>query len=116
VRSDRRIKVLVAMDPAVGPGFTEPGLRGLRIPSLVIGSVQNDFLPYASHAGRAARIKGAQIVRLDRGEGHFVYVDECELPIEVMGVPLCSDRAGVDRKAVHADLAALIERFLQRRL
>jgi predicted dienelactone hydrolase len=116
VRSERRIRALVALDPAVGPGFTDRGLRAFRMPSLVIGSVQNDFLPYPYHAGRIARIRDAQVERLDHGEGHFVYVDECALPIDVMGVPLCKDRPGVDRRAVHTSVAAIVERFLERHL
>jgi predicted dienelactone hydrolase len=116
VRSERRISALVALDPAVGPGFTDRGLRALRTPSVVFGSVQNDFLPYPYHAGRVARIRDAQVVRLNQGEGHFVYVDECALPIDVMGVPLCKDRSGVDRRAVHTSVAAIVERFLERQL
>jgi len=109
----RRLRALVTLDPAVGPGFTERALRALSISTLVVGSVRNDFLPYASHAGRVgSQIPGAQVVRLDRGEGHFVYVDECTLPIEVMGVRLCADATGVDRKAVHETLAGSIEQFL----
>jgi predicted dienelactone hydrolase len=111
--SGRRLKALVTLDPAVGPGFSEAALQSLTVPTLVIGSVRNDFLPYASHAGRvAANVRGAQILPLDRGEGHFVYVDECALPIEVMGVRLCSDAQRVDRKAVHETLAESIARFL----
>ena len=75
VRASRRIAALVAMDPAVGPGFSDRGLRTIAAPALVIGSVHNDFLPYPFHAGRiASRIPGAEVVRLDAGEGHFVYL------------------------------------------
>jgi pimeloyl-ACP methyl ester carboxylesterase len=109
----RRLKALVTMDPAVGPGFAEGALRALAIPTLVIGSVRNDFLPYASHAGRiSTQIPGARAIGLDRGEGHFVYVDECTLPIEVIGVRLCTDAPGVDRSAVHEAMAKSIEQFL----
>ena len=69
VPSSRRLRALVTMDPAVGPGFSERGLRAVTIPTLVIGSVRNDFLPYASHAARfATHIPGAQVIGLDRGE------------------------------------------------
>jgi predicted dienelactone hydrolase len=113
VLSSRRLKALVTMDPAVGPGFSESGLRSVTVPTLVIGSVRNDFLPYSSHAGRISTfVPGAQVIRLDNGEGHFVYVDECTLPIEVMGVRLCTDATGVNRRAVHEWLAKSIEQFL----
>jgi predicted dienelactone hydrolase len=115
--SKRRMKALVALDPAVGPGFTDRALQAIMVPSLVIGSVENDFLTYPFHAGRISRlIPRAETVRLENGEGHFVYLDECAAPVDVMGVPLCSDRKGVDRKAVHERLAMLIEQFLARHL
>ena len=87
------------MDPAAGPGFGDARLPGLMTPALVIGSVDNDFLPFAAHAGRVGDLLGAaETIRLTNGEGHFVYVDRCTLPINVMGVKLCDDRDGVDRE------------------
>ena len=110
-------KTLVVIDPAVGPGFDDSSLRPVTAATLVIGSVQNDFLPFAYHAGRYAELlPGADVVRLDSGEGHFVYLDECSQPIEVMGVPLCSDREGVDRGEVHARLTQVNESFFSRHL
>jgi predicted dienelactone hydrolase len=117
VPSPRPIKALVVMDPAAGPGFTQAGLRALKTPALVIGSVDDDFLPFAAHAGRISEMLGsAETVQLAGGEGHFVYVDRCNLPINVMGVKLCSDRAGVDRDATHAKLVPQILSFFDRRL
>lgn len=111
--SSRRLRALVLMDPAAGPGFSDSALRAFSVPVLVIGSVQNDFLPYSFHAGRISeRLPGAHVVRLDAGEGHFVYLDACVSPIEAMGVSLCSDRPGVERASVHESLASTIERFL----
>ena len=115
--ASRPVLAVVALDPAVGPGFVEGSLRNLKSALLVAGSVDNDFLPYEAHAGRIAKAKpGAEVVRLDRGEGHFVYVDTCAANINVMGVPLCTDRAGVDRAAVHARVVVVIEEFLSRQL
>jgi hypothetical protein len=113
----RRLAALVALDPAAGPGFSEATLHSITVPSLVIGSVQNDFLPFAFHAGRvAAHVPAAQVDRLDQGEGHFVYLDVCMSSLEALGVRLCSDRPGVDRNAVHETLRRAIEQFLTRSL
>jgi predicted dienelactone hydrolase len=115
--ASRPIRAVVALDPAVGPGFVEDSLRNLKSALLVVGSVENDFLPYEAHAGRIAKAKpDAEVARLDRSEGHFVYIDTCAANINVMGVPLCTDRAGVDRAAVHARLNAVIEGFLSKQL
>ena len=117
VPSPRSIKAMVLMDPAAGPGFTEASLRALKTPALVIGSIDDDFLPFAAHAGRISDLLGsAETLRLTEGEGHFVYVDRCSLPINVMGVKLCTDRAGVDRDATHAMLVPQILSFFDRRL
>lgn len=113
----RAIRAVVALDPAAGPGFVEDSLRSLESALLVVGSVDNDFLPYDAHAGRIAKAKrDSEVRRLDQGEGHFVYVDTCTARIDVKGTPLCTDRAGVDRAAVHAKLGAVIEEFLSRQL
>jgi predicted dienelactone hydrolase len=117
VPSPLPIKALAVMDPAAGPGFTQAGLRALKTPALVIGSVDDDFLPFAAHAGRVSDMLGsAEMVRLAGGEGHFVYVDRCNLPINVMGLKLCADRDGVDRDATHAKLVPQILSFFDRRL
>ncbi len=117
IRSGRSIKTLVALDPAVGPGFTKESLKSVKIPTLIIGSVKNDFLPYSSHAGYISSfIKKSEIIKLDSGEGHFVYLDKCNLPIKALGVPICTDAEGVDRVAIHTKLASKIEQFLNKTL
>jgi predicted dienelactone hydrolase len=111
------IKALAVMDPAAGPGFLQADLRTLMTPALVVGSVDDDFLPFAAHAGRISDMLGsAETIRLAAGEGHFVYVDSCSLPIDVLGVKLCTDRAGVDRDATHAKLVPKILSFFDRQL
>lgn len=117
IRSPIPIKAMVLLDPAAGPGFAEASLRALGTPALVIGSVDNDFLPFSSHAGRVGNfLQSVEAVRLADGEGHFVYVDRCTLPINVMGVKLCADRDGVDRDTTHASLVPQIESFFDRHL
>lgn len=113
-KSTRSFKALVALDPAVGKGFANKALKTVQTPTLIIGSVKNDFLPFDSHAGYLAkRIKNSEVVKLGNGEGHFVYLDKCNLPIAAMGIPLCIDGKGVDRNAVHLKLAGTIEQFLR---
>jgi predicted dienelactone hydrolase len=117
IASPAPIRALVLLDPAAGPGFIEAGLRALKTPALVVGSVDDDFLPFAAHAGRVGNLLGsAETIQLTGGEGHFVYVDACTLPINVMGVKLCTDRTGVDRNATHAKLAPQILSFFDQHL
>lgn len=110
---DPRVVALVLLDPAAGPGYSASTLRDVRVPALVIGSVQNDFLPFEHHAGRYASLLGnAELLALDAGEGHFVYLNSCSSDLAANGVPLCTDRAGVNRDEVHAWLAPRILDFL----
>jgi predicted dienelactone hydrolase len=113
----RPMRAVVAMDPAVGPGFSRESLGAITAPALVIGSTDNDFLPYASHAGRYVdMLPAAERIALNSGEGHFVYIDLCTVPIQALGVSICSDRPGVDRAAVHSRLSKAILAFFDRRL
>jgi predicted dienelactone hydrolase len=110
---DSRIVAIVALDPAAGPGFSVASLAQVRTPVLVVGSENNDFLPFEHHAAHyAALLPNASLVTLRDGEGHFVYLNACSADIVVNGVPLCVDREGVDREAVHAKLAPRILAFL----
>lgn len=111
---DPRIKSVIALDPALGHATTAQSLRAMAIPVLIIGSTQNDFLPYERHAGYyAATIPAAQSLIFDQGEGHFVYLDRCKHAYQAMGVALCTDRPGVDRNQVHQKAAALMLKFIR---
>ena len=111
---DSRITAIVVMDPAAGPGYSADSLAQVIVPVLVIGSEDNDFLPFAQHAGRyAGLLPMASLIALRSGEGHFVYLNACTSDLLANGVPLCVDRAEVDRKAVHARLAPQILAFLR---
>ncbi len=113
----RPIRALVGLDPALAQGFSTASLADVTAPTLVIGSEQNDFLHFDAHAGRFMDLlPKAERVTLDTGEGHFVYVDVCDVPIQALGVPLCKDRAGVDRTKVHEQLSATIIAFFDRTL
>ena len=115
---DERVAVVVALDPAVGPGYDRDSLAQVTVPVIVFGSVDNDFLPFAHHAQRYAQnLPNATLHALDNGEGHFVYLDPCSMTLEANGVPLCTDRPGVDRSVVHEQILenlAGLERHLER--
>lgn len=111
--ADPRIRVFVALDPALGPGFFDYSSVDPDMGMLIVGSVDNDFLPFRYHAERFAEdFPNAESHWLTGGEGHFVYLNECDLSIDANGVPLCKDRAGVDRGVVHKSLGDLVLRFL----
>lgn len=113
----RPVRAVAALDPALAMGFSAESLSGVSAPVMIIGAAQNDFLHFDTHAGRFMKLlPAAQTVTLDKGEGHFVFVDTCNVPIMALGVPLCTDRSGVNRDEVHQRLSGEIVAFLDRTL
>jgi len=113
-QKDKRIKSIVLLDPALGPAAQAISLKALRIPVLVIGATNNDFLPWPNHGGRyAALIPAAETIEIGGQAGHFVFISSCKHDINVMGIALCKDRAGVNRPETQAFVANKILSFLQ---
>ena len=111
---DTRLKRIVLLDPAQGSSLLQDSLRGISLPSLIVGAVDNDFLPWENHGARyAAAIAGGRTILLSSGEGHFIYLTSCNHKAEVFGVFLCEDRPGVDRTAVQRRLAPQIVDFVR---
>ncbi len=114
---DKRIRAIVALDPALGPGHDAASLSSVSVPVHIIGAVKNDFLPFEHHAGRyASLIPGAFLTRLDEGEGHFIFLDVCHSGLEANTVALCKDRPGIHRAEVHRRLMGIIRNFYDRHL
>lgn len=111
---DVRVKKIILLDPALGPALQQDSLSDLVIPSLIVGATNNDFLPWESHGQRyVSAIPGAHTILLDGQEGHFVFLASCRHRTKVMGVPLCEDRPGVDRRMVQHALAQQIVDFVR---
>jgi predicted dienelactone hydrolase len=114
---DTRVRAVVALDPALGPGHDAASLGAMTVPVHIIGAVENDFISFAHHAGRYAQsIPGASSTLLEGGEGHFVFLNEGAKDVSIYGVPLYRDRPGVDRAQVHARLRTVIGAFFDRHL
>lgn len=110
---DKRVKGIVMLDPALGPASTKGSLSKVDLPTLVIGSKNNDFLPFDYHAKYFAQhIPSAKLIALDGGEGHFVYINVCDNNYKARGVSLCQDREGVNRTAVQQRMVGDILSFL----
>ncbi|MFL0801825.1 MAG: hypothetical protein K6L80_15340 [Agarilytica sp.] len=100
--SDERVKRLILLDPALGPGISPRSIKSISLPVLIFGSEDNDFFLYRYYAPFYSKnIRGSKLINLNDGEGHFVYLNECDNKIVKQGIPLCRDREGVDRGVVH---------------
>jgi len=112
-QQDARIKMIVLLDPALGSGVKAESLHKIKLPSLIIGAKNNDFLPWPNHGLRYANnIPTAKSKLLTGQEGHFVFLTPCDNKIKVMDVPLCEDREGVDRKAIQQELSQYMLEFI----
>lgn len=110
---DPRVRKIVLLDPALGPALVPASLQGSRIPTLVIGALHADFLPWNHHGARYTdAIPHARTLLLEGREGHFVFLSVCQNDVTVNGVPLCTDKPGVDRGAVHEQLLSSLVAFI----
>lgn len=112
---DERVSAVIALDPALGHAVDERSLNDIQLPTLIIGSVDNDFLPYQQHARHyAEHIRHAQLKGIHQGAGHFIYINKCDHAHKAQGVALCKDRAGVDRELLQRQVLGEIFGFLAR--
>lgn len=111
-QKDSRVKMIMLLDPALGSAVQSESLRTITVPSLIVGAKNDDFLPWINHGLRYANgIPHSNIKLLTGQEGHFVFITSCTLQIKVMDVPLCEDRAGVDRNATQHELGHTMLEF-----
>ena len=115
-RRDGRVKVVVALDPSLGPGHSVESLKRVRIPVHIVAALADDYQPFGVHAARYARnIPGAGLTSLAHGEGHLVFVDQCKGDRRNAGLSLCHDADTVDRERVHRRLRTMVREFFERR-
>lgn len=114
IYKDSRIKKLIMIDPTLGYGATLESLAAVNLPTLVVGALHNDFLPWENHGALyTKRIPNVKTHVLSGQEGHFIFIDTCKNELMVMGVPLCRDKAGVDRATTQKNLAPAIVEFVR---
>lgn len=110
---DNRVKAVIALDPALGPAVSQQALANISVPVMVVGAVNNDFLPFNHHAKYYTdNIKNAKLLALNNGEGHFSFIDQCSHSFQAQGIKICQDRKGVNRQIVHQQLIPKISTFI----
>ena len=111
---DPRIKMVIALDPALGSGVVAESLKKIKLPVLIVAPKNNDFLPFEHHgAWYAKHLPNAKLIALDKNQGHFIFLDPCNHGYSAQGVSLCKDRPGVDRAAEHKEIAKEIVEFIK---
>jgi predicted dienelactone hydrolase len=117
---DERVRAVLALAPALGPGLTGDSLKAIAVPVLIAATEDDEILPFAQHAARVAReIPGALFERLPAG-GHFVFIPECTVAGYVFTwfhrYDVCGRKQDVDRGKVHERLAANALAFFDAKL
>jgi predicted dienelactone hydrolase len=110
---DDRVTGIIMLDPAMGTASTKASMNSVKVPTLIIGSQNNDFLPFKYHAKYyAGNFPNAKLVALNTGEGHFVYINSCDNSYKARWVSLCQDSEGVNRNEVHQKMLGHILMFV----
>jgi predicted dienelactone hydrolase len=112
---DARIMAFYIMGSGPAAGFDPTSLKSISAPFVVDTARFDETLePRANSSALASQIAGAR--EIVRPVGHFAYVPQCRrfigpLLARVAGIPICDDPSGVDRAAVHAQVARDVIEF-----
>ncbi len=113
---DPRIKAVFAIAPALGFTFTPESLRAIRLPAMAVVGGADTLTPAASGADIVrADVRGARETVLP-GVAHSTFLDTCTAAGKASLPQDCTDPAGVDRSAVHAQTAEMAVQFFARAL
>jgi len=117
--ADPRIKAVFSMAPGIidAFGMDEAGLHELKVPTYLIVGARDTQTPPAENAEfAAANIPGSELNVIPGDVDHEIFVNECnqigrdELPEG------CIDAPGVDRAAIHREIADAANRFFDAHL
>jgi predicted dienelactone hydrolase len=112
--ADPRIKAVFAMAPGIiqAFGMDEAGLRELQRPTYIaVGARDTQTPPDTNAEFAAANIPGAQLNVIPGDVDHEIFVNECNQIGRDEFPEACIDAPGVDRAAIHTDIAGAAAGF-----
>jgi predicted dienelactone hydrolase len=114
---DPRIKAVFAIAPAVAFAFHPESLAQISIPVEIVVGNADDQAPAPDNAQFFANnIKGAKLTILPGGVGHYTFLD-VGTDLGKQKLPqLFIDNPGVDREAVHKQVAETVADFFDQQL
>jgi predicted dienelactone hydrolase len=114
---DPRIKAVFAIAPAIGKAFSRESLQAIAIPVSIVAGSADDIVPPADNAQFfAANIKNAQLTLLPGGVGHYTFLDVGTELGKAKMPQFFADKPGVDRDAVHKQVAEMAADFFEKEL
>ena len=114
---DPRVRAVFAIAPAVARAFPPQNLQTITIPVEIVAGAADSIAPPAQNAQFfAANIPGAKLTILPGGVGHYTFLDVGTETGKKRLPQLFVDNAGVDREAVHKQVAEMAARFFDKEL
>ena len=102
---DPRVKAVFAIAPALAQAMIPSSLRQITIPvSIVVGTADPIAVGSLNGAVLAKAIPGATFAWIPNA-GHYTFLDTCTAAGKAALKLFCGDRPGLDRAAVHAEVA-----------
>ena len=114
--ADKRVKAVFAMAPGIiqAFGMDPEGLGQLKIPAfLTVGASDTQTPPDENAAFAAKYIPNAQLWIIDGAVDHEIFTNECDQEGRNEFPESCIDRPGVDRHALHAQIAKAALQFFE---
>jgi predicted dienelactone hydrolase len=114
--ADPRVRAIYAIAPAMGEAVTLDSMRDIALPVRIAYGTSDRIAPPPQNALRYANwIPGAATLSI-LDVGHYTFLDSCTAA-GVRTIPMaCVDPPGIDRNAVHAQVAADAADFFQQTL
>jgi len=115
--SDRRVRAIFLMAPALGYVFDRAGLAKVEVPVRLYRPSADELLAHPWNAERIAQmLPRPPEYQVLEGAGHFVFLAPCPSAFAARIPVICTDPPGIDRAAIHARLNAEMVDFFRRAL
>ncbi len=109
--ADPRVKAVFALAPGYAPTLTQDSLRSLRLPvDIVVGNADR-INTDGDAAYVRSNIHGARETVLPGGVTHYTFLDDCAPAGKAKYPAYCTEAPGIDREAVHTQVARLAADF-----
>ncbi|MEL6545731.1 MAG: peptidase, partial [Myxococcota bacterium] len=109
--ADDRVSRVYAIAPVLGPAITGPSLSSTKTPmAITVGT--EDRQAWDSAIAYREHLPAGLEWREIEGLGHYTFLARCTWRGRWFAGPICHDRPGVDRRAVHRDIADHAASFL----
>lgn len=113
---DPRVRAVLSIAPVLGPAFAADSVAGVRVPLRIVVGDQDDQAPIGLTAQPVAASAATATLRVLPGVAHYSFLARCTVQGRVLAASICADPPGIDRAAVHREVADDALRHFDRHL